>query len=79
MHVSRLLLPILLFPEHIQSYNDCMATVRRLPSVEHNFQLVITKVYEDGDQDLLEDEDESESCTARFIGDVLISTLMDSG
>src|SRR5438445_9879081 len=36
-----------------------MATIRRLPSVEHNFQLVITKVYEDGDQDLLEDEDES--------------------
>jgi len=36
-----------------------MATVRRLPSVEHNFQLVITKVYEDGDQDLLQDEDES--------------------
>ena len=42
------------------SYNDCMATIRRLPSVEHNFQLVITKVYEDGDQDLLQDEDESE-------------------
>ena len=37
-----------------------MATIRRLPSVEHNFQLVITKVYEDGDQDLLQDEDESE-------------------
>lgn len=36
-----------------------MATVRRLPSVEHNFELVITKVYEDGDQDLLQDEDES--------------------
>ncbi|CAA7259820.1 unnamed protein product [Cyclocybe aegerita] len=41
-------------------YNDCMATVRRLPSIEHNFQLVITKVYEDGDQDLLEDEDETD-------------------
>lgn len=36
-----------------------MATIRRLPAVEHNFQLVITKVYEEGDQDLLEDEDES--------------------
>ena len=36
-----------------------MATIRRLPSVDHNFQLVITKVYEDGDQDLLQDEDES--------------------
>lgn len=43
-------------------YNDCMATIRRLPSVDHNFQLVITKAYEDGDQDLLEDEDES-TCT----------------
>jgi hypothetical protein len=41
-------------------YNDCMATIRRLPSVEHNFQLVITKVYEDGDQDLLQDEDETD-------------------
>ncbi|KAF8974505.1 VID27 cytoplasmic protein [Flammula alnicola] len=41
-------------------YNDCMATIRRLPSVEHNFQLVITKVYEEGDQDLLEDEDETD-------------------
>jgi hypothetical protein len=38
-----------------------MATIRRLPSVEHNFQLVITKVYDDGDQDFLEDEDESPS------------------
>jgi len=37
-----------------------MATIRRVPSVEHNFQLVITRVYEDGDQELLEDEDESE-------------------
>jgi len=41
-------------------YNECMATVRRLPAVEHNFELVITKVLEDGDQDLLGDEDESE-------------------
>jgi hypothetical protein len=38
-----------------------MATIRRVPSVEHNFQLVITRVYEDGDQELLEDEEESES------------------
>jgi len=38
-----------------------MATIRRVPSMEHNFQLVITRVYEDGDQELLEDEDESES------------------
>ena len=36
-----------------------MATIRRVPSVDHHFQLVITRVYEDGDQELLEDEDES--------------------
>jgi hypothetical protein len=36
-----------------------MATIRRVPTLEHNFQLVITKVYEEGDEELLEDEDES--------------------
>ena len=28
--------------------------------MDHAFQLVITRVFEDGDQELLEDEDESE-------------------
>ncbi|KII95143.1 hypothetical protein PLICRDRAFT_169822 [Plicaturopsis crispa FD-325 SS-3] len=41
-------------------YNDAMATVRRVPSLEHNFQLVITRVYEEGDQELLEDEEETD-------------------
>ncbi|KAJ6515828.1 VID27 cytoplasmic protein-domain-containing protein [Mycena sanguinolenta] len=41
-------------------YNDAMATVRRVAAVEHHFQLVITRVYEDGDQELLEDEDETD-------------------
>lgn len=41
-------------------YNDAMATIRRVPALEHAFQLVITRVYEEGDQELLEDEDESE-------------------
>ena len=41
-----------------------MATIRRVPSVEHNFQLVITRVYEEGDQELLEDEEESASYVA---------------
>ncbi|EEB90830.1 hypothetical protein MPER_10915, partial [Moniliophthora perniciosa FA553] len=35
-----------------------MATIRRVPHLEHNFQLVITRVYEEGDQELLEDEEE---------------------
>ncbi|RPD67184.1 VID27 cytoplasmic protein [Lentinus tigrinus ALCF2SS1-7] len=37
-----------------------MATIRRVPSLEHNFQLVITRVYEEGDQELLEDEEETD-------------------
>ncbi|KAH7887687.1 VID27 cytoplasmic protein-domain-containing protein [Phlebopus sp. FC_14] len=41
-------------------YNEAIATIRRIPSLEHNFQLVITRVYEDGDQELLEDEDETD-------------------
>lgn len=41
------------------SYNDAMATIRRVPSMEHNFQLVVTRVYEEGDQPLLGEEDES--------------------
>ncbi|TDL29588.1 VID27-domain-containing protein [Rickenella mellea] len=41
-------------------YNEAMATVRRAPSVEHNFQLVITRVFEEGEEDILEEEDENE-------------------
>ncbi|KAH9853492.1 VID27 cytoplasmic protein [Lenzites betulinus] len=41
-------------------YNDAMATIRRVPSIEHTFQLVITRVYEEGDQELLEDEEETD-------------------
>lgn len=41
-------------------YNEAMATVRRVPTMEHHFQLVVTRVYEDGDEELLGDEDESE-------------------
>ncbi|KAL0574680.1 Vacuolar import and degradation protein 27, partial [Marasmius crinis-equi] len=37
-----------------------MATVRRVPALEHNFQLVITRVFEEGDQELLEDEEETD-------------------
>ena len=48
-----------------------MATIRRVPSVEHNFQLVITRVYEDCDQELLEDEEES-TCSVNCNCHVLI-------
>lgn len=46
---------------HDNSYNDAMATVRRAPSVEYNYQLVITRVFEDGEEDILDEEEESES------------------
>ncbi|KAI9001032.1 VID27 cytoplasmic protein [Trametes punicea] len=52
-------------------YNDAMATIRRVPSVEHNFQLVITRVYEDGDQELLEDEEETDEERVFLIGEEL--------
>ena len=41
------------------SYNDAMAAIRRVPSIDHNFQLVITRVYEEGDEELFEGEEES--------------------
>ncbi|KAJ3821989.1 VID27 cytoplasmic protein-domain-containing protein [Lentinula raphanica] len=41
-------------------FNEAMATIRRVPNMEHNFQLVITRVYEEGDQELLEDEEETD-------------------
>jgi len=40
-------------------YNDAMATVRKAQSVEHNFQLVVTRVFEEGEEDILDDEEES--------------------
>ncbi|KAI0335447.1 VID27 cytoplasmic protein [Cubamyces sp. BRFM 1775] len=52
-------------------YNDAMATIRRVPSVEHHFQLVITRVYEDGDQELLEDEEETDEERVFLIGEEL--------
>ena len=46
-----------------------MATVRKAPSIEYNFQLVITRVFEEGEEDILEEEDESESS---YIGHIRV-------
>jgi len=35
------------------SYNEAMATIRRVPGFDHHFNLVITRVFDDGDQELL--------------------------
>ncbi|KAJ7068324.1 VID27 cytoplasmic protein-domain-containing protein [Mycena amicta] len=42
-------------------YPDALVAIRRVSSVDHHFQLVVTRVYEDGDQELLEDEDETDA------------------
>lgn len=62
MHVRYLIQVALLQHPHVGHirYNDAMATIRRVPSMEHTFQLVITRVYEDGNEELIEDEEESE-------------------
>ncbi|KAI0092847.1 VID27 cytoplasmic protein [Irpex rosettiformis] len=52
-------------------YNDAMATIRRVPQLDHHFQLVITRVYEDGDQELIEDEDETDEERTFLIGEEL--------
>ena len=57
MHVNHLLS---LFGSHsapLSRYNDAMATVRRTPT-EHHFHLVVTKVYAEGDEPTLEEDDE---------------------
>ncbi|KIY74067.1 VID27 cytoplasmic protein [Cylindrobasidium torrendii FP15055 ss-10] len=52
-------------PGNIRSSRECiypeaMATIRRVPSLEHNFELVITRVYEEGEAELLDDSDETD-------------------
>ena len=37
-----------------------MATIRRVLAHEHQFQLVITRVFEEGEEQLLEEEEECE-------------------
>ncbi|KAK7470575.1 Vacuolar import and degradation protein 27 [Stygiomarasmius scandens] len=52
-------------------YNEAMATIRRAPAAEHNFELVITRVYEEGDQELLEDDSETDEERTFLIGEEL--------
>ncbi|GJE84223.1 VID27 cytoplasmic protein [Phanerochaete sordida] len=41
-------------------YNKAMMTIRRVPEMDHHFQLVVTREYEDGDEELLEEEEETD-------------------
>ncbi|KAI0081752.1 VID27-domain-containing protein [Panus rudis PR-1116 ss-1] len=51
-------------------FNDAMLTIRRT-TTEHNFQLVVTRVFEEGDQELLEDEEETDDERVFLIGEEL--------
>lgn len=42
-------------------YKDAVATIRRT-TTERNYQLVITRAYEEGEEQLLEEDDECECC-----------------
>ncbi|KAF6755605.1 VID27 cytoplasmic protein-domain-containing protein [Ephemerocybe angulata] len=48
-----------------------MATIRRIPQMDHNFQLVITRVYEDEDQGLLAADDETDEERVFLVGEEL--------
>jgi hypothetical protein len=41
----------------INSFKDAVATIRRT-SIEHQFQLVITRAYEEGEEQLLDEDAE---------------------
>lgn len=43
----------------LERYNDAMATIRRASSAEHQFQLVIIRIFEEGEEDILEEDEES--------------------
>lgn len=49
------------FDQCCYRYNDAMIAVRRVTGagMEHQFELAVTRVYEEGDENLFEDEDES--------------------
>ena len=52
-------------PDNVKSareciYRDALATIRRA-STPHNYQLVVTRAYEEGEEQLLEDEDETDN------------------
>ena len=67
MYANHFLFPFTGFTDPLfvaPSYNDAMATIRRVPSIEHHFQLVITRVYEEGDEELFEGEEESASSSS---------------
>lgn len=50
------------FDPHLRSdsFKDAVATIRRT-SVEHQFQLVITRAYDEGEEQLLDEDAECQS------------------
>ncbi|KZW04210.1 VID27-domain-containing protein [Exidia glandulosa HHB12029] len=52
-------------------FNNAMAAIRRVLAHEHQFQLVITRVFEEGEEQLLEEEEESDHERAFLIDESL--------
>lgn len=48
------------------SFNSAMATIRRVEGVEFHFELVITRVYEEGEAQILDEDEESGSIDPYF-------------
>lgn len=46
------------------SYQNAMATIRRVMTTEFHFQLVVTRVFEEGEELLLDEDDESKLANA---------------
>ena len=66
-------------PGSIQGSREClfvnaMATIRRTTQ-EFNFQLVVTRVYEEGEQELLDEDEESWSTLVLYL---LYTNILES-
>ncbi len=60
------------------SYNDAMAIIRKAQSVEYNFQLVVTRVFDEGEDDILDHEEDSVFHGLRPWGSNYLSRFIDS-
>lgn len=50
----------------ISSYQNAMATIRRVMTTDFHFQLVVTRVFEEGEELLLDEDDESSYMSDAF-------------
>lgn len=51
--------PHMIYLMYNSSYQNAMATIRRVMTTDFHFQLVVTRVFEEGEELLLDEDDES--------------------